>query len=289
MARRLAVFVSLLAPALAFAQTITITESNDQDKIVNISECSGGVTDQLSFTWVVSDTTSNLDLWASNQASCPQPSTSNTSAKTVSIRANIAAGTTSLSNVITVPSLLSQLSISCPGSSTAVNFCLFPAGTTTTTAATGSLALDLQTPPAPVANDPTPGDSALNVSWSQGTGTAEAGTSGAPDSYNIYCDLHGISPITRKCATVTGGGTTSARVDGLTNGTQYDVQVTATTIGGNESARSDTVSGTPVPVDDFWRLYKSDGGQEQGGCAGGAAGLVALLALLPLALRRRRS
>src|SRR3990172_7733314 len=85
MARRSALLaLLLLAPSLAAAQTITITESNDQDNIVSLSECTGG-TDQLSFTWVASSTTSNLDLWASNQASCPQPSTSNTSAKTVSI------------------------------------------------------------------------------------------------------------------------------------------------------------------------------------------------------------
>ncbi len=277
----------MLAPSIAAAQTITVTESNDQDKIINVSECSGG-TDQLSFTWVVSSTSSNLDLLASDQASCPQPSSTNTSVHTVTIRSNISAGTTSLTNVISVTNLLAQLSISCPGSSTTVNFCLFPSGTTTTTAATGSLTLDLQTPPAPVANDPTPGDSSLTASWSQGAGTADGG-SGTPASYDVYCDLHGTSPLTKKCATVTGGGTMNARVGNLTNGAQYDLQVTATSSGGNESPRSNTVSGTPVPVDDFWRLYKNAGGQEEGGCATGAAGLAALLALVPLAWRRRRS
>lgn len=294
MAQRLAAFAAraalLLAPSLAAAQLITVTESNDQDRNINVAECTAAVADQLSFTWTT-PTSGSFDLFASDTAGCPIPTANvNTNAKTITIASSLT--TTSLTNVISAPSLLNQLAISCPGSRTQVSFCLFPAGTNTggttvTATATGAIGLDLQTPPAPVADDPKPGDGALNVSWSQGSGSADGG-SGAATGFNVYCDVHGTTPLTKKCATVTGTGTTSTRVTGLTNGTEYDVEVTATTVGQNESPRSNTVSGTPIPIDDFWRLYQGDGGREQGGCALGAGGLVALLALAPLAWRRRR-
>jgi len=290
MAKRLALLALLLAPSFVLAQTITVTESNDQDHTININECNGGVADQLSFSWTT--TTGGLfDLYASDTAACPQPtSTTNTTAHTITIQSSLS--TTSLTNVITVSSLLSQLAITCPGTKTQVSFCLFAAGTNTggttaTAAATGAITLDLQAPPAPVANEPTPGDGALNVSWSQGSGSVDGG-SGAATGYSVYCDVAGTTPINRKCATVSGAGTTNTRIENLINGTAYDVQVTATTVGQNESGRSNTVTGTPEVINDFWRLYRQDGGREQGGCAAGAGGLVALLALAPLAWRWRR-
>ncbi len=301
--RRAALALLLVAPTLALAQTITIVESYDQDQIVNVKECTGAVSDQLSFVWTPSSTslTGSYDLLASDQAGCPTPtSNTTTTAHTITIASGVT--NTNATNVISAPSLLNQLAISCPGPATAVNFCVFASGqqntgggiygTGTTALATGSLQLDLQTPPPPNVDPVTgvmPGDSALTVSWTQGTGSADAGTSGAAASYNVYCDVHpATSPIAKKCATVTGAGTTSARVTGLQNGTEYDVEVTALSIGGNESDHSTAVSGVPVEVLDFWRLYRSDGGRDQGGCATGAAGLAALVALAPLALRRRR-
>jgi Synergist-CTERM protein sorting domain-containing protein len=279
----------LAAPSLAAAQVLTITESNDQDVIVNVAECSGQVTDLLSFTWssTTTTTTGTFNLLASDQASCPTPtSNSTTTAHTITIQAGLTG--TSLTNVIAVPSVLTQLSISCPGPATVVNFCVTD-GATTTIVASGTLQLDLQTPPAPAVNSVSGGDSALNVTWSLGSGSADAGTAGAATGFNVYCDLSpAVRPIAKKCASVTGGGTSSTRIGGLTNGVDYDVEVTALSAGGNESPHSDPVTGRPLEVNDFWRLYRNDGGREQGGCATGAAGLVALIALTPLALRRRR-
>ncbi len=296
MAQRLALLVALIvAPSLAAAQVITVTESHDQDNIINIAECTGQVTDQLSFTWTVSTTslTGTYDLWVSDQTGCPTAGLYTTTAHSVSIASAVSA--TSLSNFISVPTMLGQIGIACPGPATSVFVCLFPSGTSGTSgtvssaSAIGTIPLDMETPPAPVANTPTPGDSALNVSWSQGSGAADAGTAGAAASYNIYCDVHpAVSPITKKCGEVTGTGTTSTRIDGLTNGTEYDVEVTALSVGSNESAHSNTVTAAPVQVNDFWRLYRDAGGREQGGCATGAAGLTALLALVPLVWRRRR-
>lgn len=296
MAQRLAAILLFVAPSIALAQTITVTESNDQDKAINVAECNAAVSDQLSFTWTVT-TSGSLDLFASDTAGCPIPTANaNTNAKTITIQGSIQSTTTSLTNVITVPSLLSQLSISCPGPKTQVSFCLFPAGTntggtTTSASATGAITLDLQTPPAPNLTALTPGDTALNVTWSTGSGTADGG-SGAPNSFRVYCDQSANVPdggaVTPKCVEVTGQGTTSTRISGLTNNTEYTVEVTAVTVGGNESPRSNPLTATPLEIQDFWRLYKADGGQERGGCAVGAGGLLALLALAPIAWYRRR-
>ncbi len=293
MAQRLAALAALLvAPSFVAAQTITITESNDQDTSISIAECTAAVTDQLTFSWTTT-TSGPFDLWASDTAGCPIPTANaNTNAKTKSIAASIPVTTTSLTNLINAPSLINLLGLSCSGSSIQLSFCLFAAGTNTggttaTASATGAIGLDLQAPPPPVANTPTPGDGALNVSWSQGNGSVDGG-SGAATQFRVYCDVHPqTSPIAKRCA-VSGNGTTNTRIEHLTNGTEYDIEITAATTGGNESGRSNLVSGTPEIINDFWRLYRQDGGHEQGGCALGAGGLVALLALVPLALRRRR-
>jgi Synergist-CTERM protein sorting domain-containing protein len=294
MTKRLAVVAALLAFPLGGSGqvttggTITINESFDSDVIINVAECTGAVTDLLSFSWT---TGGSVDLLASDTANCPTPSTDSTTvAKTITIRAGVTTG--SLTSVISAPDLLNQLSISCPGSRTTVFLCLFNSGTTVI-AATGQLQLDLQTPPPPVAGTPGVGDSALNVNWSLGAGSADAGTSGAPTGFNVYCEVAGATPpppavIEKRCAALTGGGTTTARIGGLTNETAYDVEVTAVSRGGNESGRSNRVTGTPVQIDDFWRLYRAVPGREQGGCSSGAAGALALLLLVPIALHRRR-
>jgi Synergist-CTERM protein sorting domain-containing protein len=182
-----------------------------------------------------------------------------------------------------VQTRLSQISVSCTGTVTTVYFCMNVGGQTDQIAATGSLALDLGVPPTPTGVVLVAGDTVLHVSWTAGT----SGGTGTTTGYRVYWGPHNGS--VSQSHDLTGSGTTTYDIGGLTNNSEYDVQVTALSGGKNESDRSGIVSGTPVPVLDFWRLYKTDGGHEEGGCAGGAAGLGALLALLPLALRRRRS
>jgi hypothetical protein len=291
MAQRLAVLACLLiAPSLAAAQTITISESADQEipPIFNQAECTNQTVDTIALSWTLT-TAQAVDLYVSNTASCPQPSNNtNSNAHTASFATNLT--TTIFNGGKTAADLINLAQISCQSSGSSLFICAFPTGTNTTPVATATIQLDLSTPPAPVANNATPGDAALTVSWSQGQGTAGANQTGTPNSFNIYYAVSGSDLTTAPHISVTGGSTTSGRITGLTNGTAYDVQVTALTIGSNESPRSNTVHGTPIPVDDFWRLYKSDGGRETGGCATGGAGMLALLAV-PLALRasRRRS
>ena len=77
----------------------------------------------------------------------------------------------------------------------------------------------------------------------------------------------------------------------LVNGQTYLVQVQAIDKVGNAGACSNAVSGTPQVINDFWRLYKADGGKDLGGCGhtGSGAALLAFVgALVLLGLRRRK-
>jgi hypothetical protein len=293
MAQRL-LTILLVAPSIALAQTtvsgvVTVAENADQDKVINVAECSNQTQDNLQITWTFSaGGTAPFTLLASDQTACPQSSSSGgtITAKTVTM------GTTSTNNFADPQTVATRITSvfgeNCPSTATTLFVCVVDSANNLIT---GSIMLDLAAPPAPVANTPTPGDGALNVSWSQGSGSVDGG-SGAANSFRVYCDesanVADGGAISRKCADVSGQGTTKTRIEGLRNGTEYAVEVVAVSQGGNESGRSNRVFGTPVQIDDFWRLYQQDGGREQGGCAAGAGGLVALLALAPLAWRRRR-
>jgi Synergist-CTERM protein sorting domain-containing protein len=288
MLRRLAVLACFTAaPALATAQTVIVTESNDTDSIINAGECANSPVDQLAFAWTASAAATAYDLYASDTANCPPKQTVNgvtSTANTASFASNVVQ--TSWNNGDTASKLLSLANIQCVSSSSTLFVCVFPVGTNTTPVASASIRLDLASAPAPVLNSVSPGDGSLQASWQLGTGSADGGTTGSADRFNINV-APTANPTNVQRKTITGGGL-SGRVTGLTNGVEYTVTVTALTLGGNESAPSNALTGTPHVVEDFWRLYQLDGGRDQGGCATGAAGLTALVALAPLLLRRKR-
>ena len=80
----------------------------------------------------------------------------------------------------------------------------------------------------------TPGDGQVNVTVTPGTDTGSAVT-----SYKVYY-TDGKTPLTEDLGTSLTG-----TITGLTNGTQYSFQVTATN-GAGESNKSTAVTGTPV-------------------------------------------
>jgi uncharacterized protein (TIGR03382 family) len=74
------------------------------------------------------------------------------------------------------------------------------------------------------------------------------------------------------------------------NNVEYQVRVYAFSSADNRSAASEAGVGTPMLVRDFFAIYREDfGGREEGGCASGAAGLLALLGVGSALLFRRRS
>lgn len=295
MARRSALLaLLLLAPSLAAAQAtpgagaITVVHSADPNQsppVINIAQCNG-TTDTLTYYWNPSITGASYDIWIADQPSSTSSTCPPTSSSTVTVHpkqiATVQAGTPSHTDDQTVQTRLSQIEVSCTGTVTTVYLCMNVAGQTDQIAATGSLKLDLGVPSTPTSVGVVPGDTVLHVSWAAGSG----GT-GTTTGYRIFWGPHnGDLSSTHD---LTGSGTTSYDIGGLTNGSEYDVQVSALSAGKNESTRSAIVSESPVVVNDFWRQYKNAGGHEEGGCTSGAAGLAAILVMLPLALRRRRS
>jgi uncharacterized protein (TIGR03382 family) len=127
------------------------------------------------------------------------------------------------------------------------------------------------------------------VSWEAGTATSTF----TGDSYSFQLTAEMVAtttgitdPTTHHSSMFTAS---SARFDGLVNTVTYAVTARTFSKAGNPSDPSDAVDGTPQHVNDFWDTYKADGGRDDGGCAGGPAGPLALVLVAgALALTRRR-
>lgn len=148
--------------------------------------------------------------------------------------------------------------------------------------ASGKFIIQLAAPNAPTGAGVEVGDTRLRVSWTPSTSGAAAA-----DHYIAEATpVAGGAPI---LSSSTNG--TEVTISGLTNGTEYSVVVYAFSVGGNRSVASNAVTGTPMPVDDFWEHYRNQpGAREEGGCGTGGAGAFALLgaAALLVASRRRK-
>jgi MYXO-CTERM domain-containing protein len=150
-------------------------------------------------------------------------------------------------------------------------------GSTKKGRASGQFTVQVRAPPAPTGVTAGPAsETSLRVSWTASSGGVEVD--------------HYVAEATAG-AEVQRSGTTEATnvtISGLTEGTTYSVVVYAFSLGGNQSVASAAFSATPAPVDDFWETYVKAGGTDDGGCASGSAGPLALLAVGSLVLLRRR-
>lgn len=139
---------------------------------------------------------------------------------------------------------------------------------------------DTKPPPQPKATGAIPGEDRLELTW-------EVDDSSDVTTYNIvYCpDLRGIDydleELTKvetattggvlPCAEPIEGGTvdgmfaSAAVSQGLTVGVDAALAVRAVDEAGNVGPLSNIVVAQPVPVSDFWELYKAGGGSEEGG------------------------
>jgi hypothetical protein len=291
MIRRLALLAALLGPATAFAQAageVIITPS-----AFGRTDCTA--TDKLvTLSWNSSVEPVTGDLYrilVSTTTGCPAGSTTTLAdnlAATTAIQSYPTTG-----NTLTRQDFIQKAGVTNCTANATIFVCVqhWPsngsAGTLKATA-TGNAALEVSPPPVPINVSVSPGDSALFVTWSDGTLNPDGTTSTVvAASYNVTATNPLAATDTR---TRNFTGKTNQRISGLTNGTTYNVTVTAVSAGGNESASSVAASGQPAAVAGFWEQYKAAGGIEQGGCGGGAGGSGSLLALaLALAAARRRS
>jgi MYXO-CTERM domain-containing protein len=145
--------------------------------------------------------------------------------------------------------------------------------------ASGRFEIQVTAPAAPSISDVgAASETSLFVSWSAPTSGVQV------DHYRVVATSNGVEVG----SATTSGPTTSATIDNLAEGTSYSVVVYAYSLGGNESPPSAAMGGTPGPVYDFWETYKNAGGRDDGGCASGAAGPLALLGVAALLRLRRR-
>ena len=294
MTRRLALILALLSPAAALSQgtpaagAVTIVPDT-----FGRDDCTS--TASVGLTWTSSATPASpvagnneiYRVWVSTNTNCPATGTP-LSATQLGSDIDAVTATQSYLTALTRQSFIAEAGITACTADQTISVCVqHLAGGAAKAVASGSAELQVEPPPVPVNVVVAPGDSALFVSWAAGTNSI-SGTNRivAAVSYNVTAVVAQGNTLARTQNSVDR----SHRIDGLTNNTVYNVTVTSLSAGGNESAPSATVSGTPEPVSDFWDLYAKAKGPEQGGCGGGPAGLVSLLGVA-LALRglRRRS
>lgn len=292
------VLLALSISAAALAQTtgtIQIQLNSQAQVAVGPSDCGSSVV----VTWTLSGVTqvcATMPLWVTPTSSCGDaPGTGDFQFAEVTIsELQTGQGNETLA-LADLPGLsdgaggtgcgvaASQDFKVCGASSTAGGFpasCAVP--TTIKTGSPPTLTYDGLPPPAPTLTGVIPLDSALKVTVSPGSGTAnidvQVKLETAPDS-----DFHrGV------LFSVDQGN--SGRVDGLTNGVTYAVRALGIDAAGNVSGPSEVLTGTPVPTEGFWGAYRRLNGADQGGCsvAGGLAGPAVAAALGVFLTRRRR-
>lgn len=136
---------------------------------------------------------------------------------------------------------------------------------------------DAQPPNAPILSTVLAQDKALKVSFTVSSDTA---------SVVPLVRVAGSADFVRRSAISLGAGRELV-VDGLLNGVEYEVRMTALDAAGNESAESESITGTPRRTVGFWGAYREAGGTDTGGCSL-APGLAPLAALAWIFRRRPR-
>jgi uncharacterized protein (TIGR03382 family) len=312
MRRALVLATLLAAPALASAQSsgqVLFANDRTNPNTVNATECNPANNAQVLIRWnpaFINGATSapvggTYIVYASNTA--PVSGTQCQTANNTANGQNILAGTidntnsSALNATISTSAMLAASGLSCANDGSTFFVCVqgvqggsnIPASNFAIAQVT--VTISTTTPKIPAITGITPGDGALNVSWSPdaaGTGTA----------ITQQVELE-VTPIASTTGAFDSGGTRSAgkfgaspaRVERLVNTVIYDVRARAFSDAGNVSdfSPANVTTGMPQFVNDFWEIYKADGGREAGGCGAGAAGPIGLGVLIAtLALIRRR-
>jgi Fibronectin type III domain len=308
--RRPFIIVLAALPALALAAVSAgpgqVVETTNFDatagvSYLNAAQCAGSATDPVHLEWSIQPLSGVSFLSTGNYriiASTLQPPTSGTDAgfcaETTNTTVNppVTAGQVS---VETVNTQVQDLNVSGAVVASKVGYGCDPSNEGKTLwicahwenksavrsgFASGKFVVQVLAPAAPVSVGATPGDAALEVGWTAGSGGADV------DHYIVTA-----TPAGSTTGSVSSGQikATSTRLRGLTIGTEYTVVVVAYSKGGNPSDPSAPATGTPLKVEDYWDWYKLQGGTETGGCASGSAGFAALAGVAALLALRRRA
>jgi hypothetical protein len=309
MLRRALLLAFLLAPVAGRGQTINVLPAGPFTP-ANCADASFGI---VVYWGMAAGTTTPLSGWtyrilASTTSQCSYVATSGSTPSNVvgSIAPNTSIDTAGLNgqrfptaasgDTLTFATVAAAAQTTCAAGPT-VYLCVQlvrndTAGTVESQTGTVKLAVEVNPPSIPVITSVQPGQGALIVNWRDGTDSTVAAA-----TYTVsvlQADCVPVPPLATCVDNVphtltTTSNTSSARVDGLTIGLKYQVLVYSNSGGGLTSVASAPAYGTPINVKDFWALYKDAGGLENGGCGGGPAGVLSLLAMAGLVrgLRRR--
>jgi hypothetical protein len=305
----------LLVPALALAQGVGVVEPQpvderyENDLYINVSECDPAQNRQVEFRWTVqleAGTTFTNGVYrfiatnkqptaTSGLAYCPTENNTSESLFAGQVGDDIptvSIGPTGNGDITTSQVVVKSGRTCAVSGDLPIYICVhyhpYTSGTTVDPTprglAKGILTLSTQSPQPPRLDSVRPGNERLEAHW---TG---ADTGAAAEWYRIVATgTAGVTPTDPVPPTRTDDvqAATSGWVDDLVNGATYDVTVLALSAAGNPSQPSNAMSGSPIPADDFWDRYTGAGGQEEGGCAAGAAGPLALAGLAVAFARRR--
>jgi len=301
MLRPALLLLCLAVPLAVEAQTtnsLTLTDTSDAAKVTfGKNDCTTGNNDPNVFlTWTLTPTGTTGTTYATgdtwrllaiaNSDTCPTAD-ANLIASPTPTTGTVSGRYPATSGTIKLSVIRGKAGVTCSETTDQTIFlcvALRRSGATTYEAnVQKSFKIQLQAPLAVTGLTVTSGNNALNASWT----APSPDNNPAATKYRVTATTADPRDTSDHAQTIGG---ISVRIEGLLNSVLYTVTVVAISEGGNESpAVSDTE--TPFPADDFFTHYsKEPGANEQGGCAGGPAGLLSLLGLAA-ALRafRRRS
>jgi uncharacterized protein (TIGR03382 family) len=137
-------------------------------------------------------------------------------------------------------------------------------------------------------DDVTPGDGHLRFSWTSN----DAGDR----SYDVFVvppgkTVDSVTPAATVLQQTSVDVSTASGGGDLQDGIIYALYVRSVDAYANVSAFSNSVSSTPIPIEDFYNHYRAAGGHASGGggCSSGGTGVFAALAGLAVLLRKRRA
>jgi hypothetical protein len=287
---RIALLLGLL-PAIAFGQssiTLTLGAGGQTDVFKNGGQCN----DHLAVNWtgnVSGVACAPFEVFATVKSSCPDKPDTDSGDFTIGTEDDLSKGSGTFDFVI------SNLPIfdggTCGGEvDKTVNICgtfsvgqIDCGGVTPAQVVKASpvptIRFDSIPPPAPVVTEVNTLDGALGVRVNPGNDTSTVTVQYREQGGGNFIS---VSPYSAQI-----GGTT---IDGLTNGTTYEVRATVSDQANNDSEPSAVKTGTPARTDGFWAAYVNDGGQETGGCSvAGPSSLALLLIAAAFGRARRKS
>jgi hypothetical protein len=296
MARRAALLL-LLLPGAALAQTTALAVLSNPTRLSR-ADCAqtSGLT-AVTWSWTPTGTTvvsGDVYRFAAYAPGTSCPNTAPIAGASNLVASDLPATSTLASQSVNLGRIINAVTPNCTSATDQlVNICVYFVPTTASVVQTlwqGVLNFQTALPPRPTISNVNAGDSQLTVTVLAGTADA---TYAAIDSitYYVYCADPAGTVVTA------GPGNAAANIvcSGLVNNTQYSITAVGVSAAGNLGPTSTPpVTGTntiPLPFQDFWNVYKGDGGKEEGGCGIGGLGALAPVAavLALLALRRRRS